>query len=696
MLALLLFLFTTINCNKNILNNPSFEEFDSRNKSINWYFDPLAGLSSYSHSGSYSLHWNQINKAIYNGQRIEVEKDFKYEICLYFKLKNIAGNGIDNGFRFYISNGYYTPPFSDNHYSKLYYGTTDDWKKVCYITGKIKRPEGHSEKYIFGLYTTADNNTNGEVFVDDISIYRIDDFITIAINNNRDEVYDTVNVIYEIENKGNYTINDFYLITRIKDNNKIVYDNKIEHIKSTFFSNSININKLNLPNNKFYQIEAVLKSKKDEMTSSYTYTFKKINKIERKVTFDKYGRMFINNELFFPLGISGFYTEKDLMQINRTHFNLVSVSNDKSMRMMNFVNRTQNGKIKINYAINSYKINKTTCEVLNEEEGYKDLIDTINKVKDHPLLVSWYIADEMAYCFNKHIRNWTLTIHELDPDHPSIITINSTYDAEPLMNATDIMQTDKYPIGNHYYPFREAFDLHNSTYKSIIKSKPLRPVIQIFDWYIHRKNMGYKVHPPTLQEMRSMSWQGFVAGAKGLWFYSLYEIQMMNISGDTPFETRWKDVIEFTDQIWKYKDMILSVEEVHNIEYKENINVSFRQWKYNESNYIVIVNLERNKEIFEMNLLNKYKVIKEFGLGTFKQKDNNITLYLEPIDTIMIKYKLDNSDSSTFIVVIIVILFLIIIAIIILYIVRRIYFIKKEKEIKSIGKRLEPIIDKNI
>ena len=50
-----------------------------------------------------------------------------------------------------------------------------------------KNKKTKSEKYIFGLYTTGENNTNGEVFVDDISIYRIDDFIKIAINNNRDE-----------------------------------------------------------------------------------------------------------------------------------------------------------------------------------------------------------------------------------------------------------------------------------------------------------------------------------------------------------------------------------------------------------------------------------------------------------------------------------------------------------------------------
>ena len=32
----------------------------------------------------------------------------------------------------------------------------------------------------------------------------------------------------------------------------------------------------------------------------------------------------------------------------------------------------------------------------------------------------------------------------------------------------------------------------------------------------------------------------------------------------------------------------------------------------NKTNYIVIVNLERNKEIFKIDLLDKYKIIKKF------------------------------------------------------------------------------------
>ena len=127
------------------------------------------------------------------------------------------------------------------------------------------------------------------------------------------------------------------------------------------------------------------------------------------------------------------------------------------------------------------------------------------------------------------------------------------------------------------------------------------PVVQIFDWSIYNNTSTGKSVVPTLQEMRSMSWQQLVLGAKGLMFYSLFEIIQMNET--TPIKERWKDIIVLTDEIWKYKDVFLSVDKVNKIEYVQNNNVTFGQWKYNNINYIAIVNLEREKETFKINLL---------------------------------------------------------------------------------------------
>ena len=49
--------------------------------------------------------------------------------------------------------------------------------------------------------TSTNDNAKGEIFIDDISIYRINDFINITINNDRDEVYGIVNLVHEIDIK---------------------------------------------------------------------------------------------------------------------------------------------------------------------------------------------------------------------------------------------------------------------------------------------------------------------------------------------------------------------------------------------------------------------------------------------------------------------------------------------------------------
>ena len=64
------------------------------------------------------------------------------------------------------------------------------------------------------------------------------------------------------------------------------------------------------------------------------------------------------------------------------------------------------------------------------------------------------------------------------------------------------------------------------------------------------------------------------------------------------------------------------------IEYVNNYNVTFRQWKYNDINYIVIVNLVTEDEIFEINILKDCKIKKDFGLGNYKKMEVKLNLSL--------------------------------------------------------------------
>ena len=375
---IILFLFSLVCC-QNLIKNPSFEEVDSNNKILNWIIKEGASLSSVSHSGNKSLHWKQENELFFNYQIINVEKNYQYEACAYIKLINIT----KNGFQMCIETSNKTPGIFEYYYSQVFSGNYD-WQQVCFTTGIIKRPNNNTRSYYLGIYTIAEIGTGGEVYIDDITLKRIN--FRIAINNDRDEVYDTLNVVYNIIGKEDYNLNDFDLITIIKDN-KTTFYNKTTKISSFFFTKSISTKNLKLKDSSFYQVESILKNKKDNITDISFYTFKKINKIKRNVTLDKYGRMFVNDELFFPLG---FYvagtSQKDLMNLNRTRLNVIlsAYLNKKSLDM---IQETRQGRIKTIISLNPlYDLDTRTLTDLKEEENYKTFVNTINEFKDHPTL----------------------------------------------------------------------------------------------------------------------------------------------------------------------------------------------------------------------------------------------------------------------------------------------------------------------
>ena len=313
------FLFPIILC-ENLIQNPSFEEMEG-DKLKYWKAVKGSDISSNSHSGKNSPHWKPQNKSMITLQDIYgLEKDFQYEICVYYKLKNILK------FQMVFANNNKSEGYKEYYYSKILNGTNNDWKLFCYRTGNLQRSSGKYDIFYLGIYTHAQIDDTAEAFIDDVFAYRVNDIIRVGINNDRDEVYDIINVICEIKNKkGKYSLNDWELYIRIKDdNNNEIYYEKEEEIISSLFTVPINIKNIGLKDGIFYRVEGVVKSKIDSTIDMFSYPFKKIKKINREIAFDKYGRMTINGKVFFPFGafVMGI-NESNLIDLNETHFNFI-------------------------------------------------------------------------------------------------------------------------------------------------------------------------------------------------------------------------------------------------------------------------------------------------------------------------------------------------------------------------------------
>ena len=218
---LILFLFSLVICEENIIKNPSFEEIDSNtNKLKDWNVVNTSDISHDCYSGHNCLHWKPLNRSMINFQYINIEKNYKYDICIHYKIKNITA------LQMYIASLNSTQDYKEHYYSSGYKGTSD-WSKACYTVGPIKKSSSNSNVVFLGIYTHAqiDETGTAEAFIDDISIYRIKDILEIRVSNDRDEVYDVVNAICRIHpDKGNNTLKDWDFKIRIKDNDKIIYE----------------------------------------------------------------------------------------------------------------------------------------------------------------------------------------------------------------------------------------------------------------------------------------------------------------------------------------------------------------------------------------------------------------------------------------------------------------------------------------
>lgn len=144
------------------------------------------------------------------------------------------------------------------------------------------------------------------------------------------------------------------------------------------------------------------------------------------------------------------------------------------------------------------------------EEKYAALREEILRVKDHPALLSYYIADEpdgQGVSPEVLKRSYDL-IHELDPYHPVTVVIISSLPARRYAETYDIIMADPYPVPNA--PAMEAPRMIGEIYRQMRYEKAVWLVPQVFG--------GGEIwtREPTAREVRVMCYGSILEGARGI------------------------------------------------------------------------------------------------------------------------------------------------------------------------------------
>src|SRR5665811_353237 len=226
--------------------------------------------------------------------------------------------------------------------------------------------------------------------------------------------------------------------------------------------------------------------------------------------------------------------------------------------------------MKVNYNLLSVSgsggVGSKIDDITNEEKR-KRLIAEIITFRDHPALLGWYVSDEPNGndISPEQLEEIYRTVREKDPWHPvSIVFMAPFMSSKKYADALDIVMADPYPIPN--LPVTIVGETAGQL-KTEFKGK--RPF-----WIVPQAFGGGELwgREPTIQEIRSMTWQAIINGATGIQYFVRQGLNYFPKSSAV-----WSECGRISVEVAELTPWLLSDEESLPVEsYSKNILVTSR------------------------------------------------------------------------------------------------------------------------
>ena len=145
-----------------------------------------------------------------------------------------------------------------------------------------------------------------------------------------------------------------------------------------------------------------------------------------------------------------------------------------------------------------------------DEAKWAWLKEEVAAFRDHPALLSYYLADEpeLGWATPEQCERGYQKLKELDPTHPVTMVFCQSQAAARYAKGMDIIMTDPYPIPNG--PITNVVDFCDGIRRDTFDALPLWIVPQAFgggEWWQRE---------PSRQEMRAMTYLALIHGCKGV------------------------------------------------------------------------------------------------------------------------------------------------------------------------------------
>lgn len=545
----------------NLAANPGFEDAAAQGVlPAAWSGVPevYARDTAAAHTGAASLHYTNADPARYVlcSQPVQVEYGRIYEIGVWVRTEALEGDesGATLCMEWYDTEGKY----AGGCYPKGLKGT-NDWTWVCGTTPRVPAAIASCS-----LSCYVREGMTGAAWWDDVSVRRVHEDPLQAVllyPNYRDEMADsalrrvwvraTINLIdYDLEPA------QTELTWRLLRGDAVVSEGHGPRVKAGV--TDVGIPARALPEGA-YEAEVTLADRDTgKALSSKRVAFRRVTQQPgRAVSIDRHNRAIVDGAPFFPLGMYwGTVTKEELDVYADSPFNCLMPYDSPNLEQMDWC---RDKGLRVLYSVKNSYFGTYACvgEIKSEADEKPFVEGKVTAFRDHPALLAWYINDELGLELLPRLTERQDQVAALDPGHPTWVVLYQVGEVGKYLPTFDVIGTDPYPIPSGAPSITGEWT--RKTVAGVAGARPVWQVPQVFNWANYKETDAEKqaCRPPTLEEMRVMAWQCVCEGARGLVFYSWFDLRR---DPTAPFETRWPQVKQVAQEIRDTVPFLLSVE----------------------------------------------------------------------------------------------------------------------------------------
>lgn len=251
----------------------------------------------------------------------------------------------------------------------------------------------------------------------------------------------------------------------------------------------------------------------------------------------------------------------------------------------------------------------------------------VNRFKHKPAVFGWNIADDagvdkMNPISPQQVLNLHCQIKNIDPNHITYIS-GSHYTLLKFANCADAIGYQSYPIGHQP---EKPISLPHKRIAHIVASVPQNRLViansQAFAWYYENSPV------PTFNEVRNMTYQAIVAGAKGIIYYTYYDEGTWYL----PEHALWQKIQSLVPEIEKISPVLLEGERR-----KVNTgvgNLLLGVWTLKDRSLAIVINTDsdRGKQISLALPTDSVQTVFANRSGDLKFENGKLSGLIPPLD----------------------------------------------------------------